>query len=87
MDFNKAEKASHIIDALEKLIAEHGDLPLCADDPDTGLRLPVDIVHKKANLNEDWPERFEIKTDYCGPSEEEIKNYEQYKRMNPCYKS
>jgi len=62
MDFNT--KASMAVKALEKLIAEYGDLPICADDPDTSYRLPIGIVFKPADKIEGWPARFEIKTEY-----------------------
>lgn len=66
MDFNDAPKASAVIEALQALIDQHGDLPVCADDPDTGWRLPIGIVHKAENKPEERPERFEIKTEYHG---------------------
>jgi hypothetical protein len=64
IDFTAAPKASAVIDALQKLIDQHGDLPVCADDPDTGWRLAIGIVHKTECEPEEWPERFEVKTDY-----------------------
>jgi len=68
MDFIKAPKASDVINHLERLIARHGDLKICADDPDTDYRMEIGIVHKNFNRIEGWPERFEIKTDYhCSP--------------------
>lgn len=64
MDFMKAPKASDVINALERLIEKYGDLPVCADDPDTSWRMPIGIVHKADDKIEEWPERFEVKTDY-----------------------
>ncbi len=59
-------KASKVIQVIQGLIDKHGDLPLCADDPDTGWRMQIGIIHKPEDINEKWPERFEIKTDYHG---------------------
>jgi hypothetical protein len=60
----KPPKASEVIEVLQTLINKHGDLPVCADDPDTGFRMQIGIVHKPEDIDEEWPERFEIKTDY-----------------------
>ena len=57
-------KASEVIIFLQKLVEKHGDLPLCAKDPDTHWRLRIGIVHKSENTAEEWPERFEIRTAY-----------------------
>lgn len=62
-------KASELIDRLKMLVEEHGDLPVYADDADTGWRLPAGIVHRKEKTEEGWPERLEIKTDYYGEPE------------------
>ena len=64
MDYNKAPKASEVIIALQKLIDKHGDLKVCADDPDTSYRMRIGVVHKEENRCEECPERFEIKTEY-----------------------
>lgn len=61
MDFTRA---SQVIKSLQLLIEKYGDLPICVDDPDTGWRMPFGIIHKQENIAEEWPERFEIKTDY-----------------------
>lgn len=65
-------KASKVVKALQKLIDDHGDLPICADDPDTGYRLPIGVIHKPKK--EELPERFEIQTDYNGDPKGFIKN-------------
>ena len=66
MDFSKAPKASQLIEALQKLISEHGDLPVCAKDPDTSLRMAIGIVYRPENIIEQYPSRFEIRTSYDG---------------------
>jgi hypothetical protein len=66
MDFTKAPKASDVVQAIELLIFKHGDMPLCADDPDTSWRMRIGIVFKPENPKENWPARFEIKTSYSG---------------------
>ena len=50
MDFTKAPKASDVIAALQGLILKHGDLPICADDPDTDWRMEIGIIHKRRIL-------------------------------------
>lgn len=64
MNFNTVPKASEVIEAIKSLIDKHGDLPICADDPDSGWRMRIGIVFKTANVAEEWPKRFEVKTDY-----------------------
>ena len=66
MDFSKAPKASKVIEILQKLISEHGDLPMCAKDPDTSWRTAIGIVYKSENIIEQYPSRFEIRTSYDG---------------------
>lgn len=58
--------ATQLIDRLQQLVEQHGDLPVYADDADTGWRLPIGLTHKPAYAAEEWPERLEIKTDYNG---------------------
>ena len=62
-------KASELIEKLTELIKEHGDLPVIADDPDTGWRMRIGIVHRAEDKGEEYPERFEIKTEYYGDPE------------------
>lgn len=64
MNFDKAPKASEVIKTIQSLIDEYGDLPLCADDADTSWRMRIGIVFKPADEVEEWPDRFEIKTEY-----------------------
>ena len=71
-------KASKVIEAIQKLIDKHGDLPLCADDPDTSWRMQIGVVHRPENVDEDWPERFEIKTDYHHDPKGVIQNITNY---------
>ena len=67
-DFKTTYRASEVVALLQKIIAEHGDLPVVTKDPDTGWRMEIGIVHKPANLVESWPARIEILTDYhCRP--------------------
>ncbi len=58
--------AAQLIARLQELVREHGDLPVYADDPDTGWRLPIGVVHRPASEKEEWPERIEIKSEYDG---------------------
>lgn len=58
--------ATQLIERLRQLVEQHGDLPVYADDADTGWRLPIGVVHKISEDNGEWPERLEIKTDYHG---------------------
>ena len=64
MNFDKAPRASEVIKAIQLLIDKHGDLPVCADDPDTAWRMRIGIIFKQCDVKEERPDRFEIKTDY-----------------------
>jgi hypothetical protein len=58
--------ATQLIEALRKLVEQHGDLPVYARDADTQWRLPIGVMHKPANEAEEWPDRMEIRTEYHG---------------------
>lgn len=64
LDFGKLPRASDVVRRLLALISEYGDLPVCADDPDTGYRMPIGLIYKSENAQEGWPGRFEVKTEY-----------------------
>mgnify|MGYP000902554601 CR=1 FL=1 len=66
MALEKTCTATQLIERLRQLVEQHGDIPVYADDADTGWRLPIGLVHKPADADEEWPERLEIKTDYHG---------------------
>ncbi|MCC6416270.1 MAG: hypothetical protein IT582_10215 [Opitutaceae bacterium] len=63
-DLKNGPRASQVIARLNELIAKHGDLPVWADDADTGWRLPIGIVYRPVPKSVDQSPRFEIKTDY-----------------------
>lgn len=56
--------ASQLVARLQDLIAKHGDLPVYARDADTGFRLPIGLMFRGAQPDEERPARFEICTDY-----------------------
>ena len=58
------KEVPEIIEALRVLIEKHGDLPVMADDADTGYRLPVGICYRPKTNSDDKRPRFEIKTNY-----------------------
>jgi len=62
--YKNTYRASEVVALLQKLIAEHGDLPVVAKDADTGWRLEIGITHKPAKPVAEYPERIEIRTDY-----------------------
>jgi len=66
-------RASQVIKALRKLIDIRGDLPVCLDDPDSGYKLRIGIIHRKQKTIEELPERFEIRANYDDQPEGEIK--------------
>lgn len=73
MGLERTYRASELIERLQKLITEHGDLPVYADDPDTDYRMEIGLIYKPAKPEEEWPERFEIKIDYHGRPEGHFK--------------
>ncbi len=62
-------KASELIIKIQDLINQHGDVPVIANDPDTGYRLEIGIVFRPENKVEEYPDRFEIKSTYYGRPE------------------
>jgi len=75
-ELDKTCKASRFIEVLQKLINEHGDLPIYSDDPDTQDLLPLGLIYapEEKNFRGDYPERFEIKTTYGIDLEGRINN-------------
>jgi hypothetical protein len=66
MALDKTCTASRLVARLQELMAEHGDLLVYARDADTQWRLPIGLVFRAAQPDEDRPERFEICTEYNG---------------------
>lgn len=58
--------ASELITRLHLLINRYGDLPVIAFDPDTCWRLEIGVVYVPADTANEYPERFEIQTEYNG---------------------
>jgi hypothetical protein len=56
--------ASQLVARLQELIARHGDLPVYARDADTRWRLPIGLMFREAQPEEERPARFEVCTDY-----------------------
>lgn len=56
--------ASELLEALRAHIERHGDRPIYARDPDTEWLLPIGLVAKPADSEEELPARFEITSDY-----------------------
>lgn len=63
-ELNRTCTASQLIERLKTLIAEHGDLHVYARDADTRYRLPIGLMFRAEQPEEDRPARFEITTDY-----------------------
>lgn len=66
MTLDKTCTASQLVARLQSLIAMHGDLPVYARDADTRWRLPIGLMFREAQPDNDRQERFEITTDYHG---------------------
>lgn len=64
MTLAKTCTASQLVTRLQSLIAMHGDLPVYARDADTGWRLPIGLMFREAQPDDDRQARFEITTDY-----------------------
>ena len=75
--FENIGRASQVIARLQELIRVHGDLPVVADDADTGWRLPIGIVYRPRAGSSDQSPRFEIKTDYISDPEGMIPRHNQ----------
>jgi len=58
--------ASQLVERLQSLIVEHGDLPVYLRDPDTSWRLPVGLMFRAAQPGWPRPDRFEITGAYSG---------------------
>jgi len=56
--------ASQLMARLQQFVAEYGDLPVYADDADTGWILPIGLRYSPAHDWDEQPERFEITTSY-----------------------
>jgi hypothetical protein len=56
--------ASQLVERLQALIKEHGDLPVFARDPDTRYRLPVGLEFRERDADGERPARFEVTTAY-----------------------
>ena len=56
--------ASQLIERLQTLIKEHGDLPVYGRDVDTHWRLPIGLMFRIAQPKEERPARLEITMDY-----------------------
>jgi hypothetical protein len=69
MAIDKTCKASQLVERLQKLIAQYGDLPVYAVDADTQWVLPIGLVFSREELIEKWPARFEIISEYYGRPE------------------
>ena len=61
MDFSPP-KATEVIAAIQKMVAEHGDLPLALDDPDTGWIMQIGLIFNSVAQ----VEMILITGDYCG---------------------
>lgn len=64
MTLDKTCTASQLVARLQSLIAMHGDLPVYARDADTRWRLPIGLMFREAQPEDDRQARFEITTDY-----------------------
>jgi hypothetical protein len=64
MALDRTCTASQLVARLQALIAEHGDLPVYARDADTHWRLPIGLMFRAEQPQEERPARFEITTDY-----------------------
>lgn len=60
----KTCRASELINRLGELVDQYGDLPVYACDPDTLIRLPIGLMYRDSEPDEDRPARFEITSDY-----------------------
>lgn len=64
MTLAKTCTASQLVARLQSLIAMHGNLPVYARDADTRRRLPIGLMFREAQPEDDRQARFEITTDY-----------------------
>lgn len=64
-------KASKVIEAIQKLIDEHGDLPFCLEDADTGWMMPIGVYL----TTDEWPNNkcFAANAAYNDSPEGEVK--------------
>jgi hypothetical protein len=59
--------ASALVEALRKAIDEHGDLPVCLDDPDTGWQMEIGLeLAEVTEYEPDEPRRLQITSAYNG---------------------
>jgi hypothetical protein len=65
-DFTNTYRLSDLILKLQEMLENHGDLPVVTCDPDTGYRMEIGVEHEAAADLEEWPERIEITSTYCG---------------------
>lgn len=67
-------KASALVDALMRAIKDHGDLPICLDDPDTGWQMEIGLELAEVDEYEpDEPRRLQITSAYNGKPDGYIK--------------
>jgi len=64
MPLDKTCSATQLVARLQDLIAKHGDLPVYARDADTEWRLPIGLMFREAQPEDDRQARFEVCTDY-----------------------
>lgn len=63
-DDERTCSALQLIAELQRLVSEHGDLPVFVRDADTSYRLPLGLMFREAQPLEDRPKRFEICSEY-----------------------
>lgn len=67
MEEREYPRASKVIEHLQKLIAEHGDLPVCVRDADTECIMALGVVFARVDWDQEhtlpWP-HFEVTSAY-----------------------